>query len=550
MKVVIAEDEMFVRIGMKNSINWEKYGMKVIADVANGEEAWDVYLKEKPDIILTDIKMPLMDGMELIGKIRENDKKTKIVVLTVHEEFNYVHKALQLGVTDYILKLKMTMNEIEAVLGKVKAELEAEAAENESDNRRHNSLEIDLPRKKEAVVKDYLFYQTYSEKQFSDIAGRLGLRLSPEGLVMCLASIRDYERIERRFHDKHGSLIRFSVLNILDEVLQGVGRGEVIHEKDDRYLLLFSFPETGDERQIRDQLQNILNHANVVMRTYLNTTLTFAISEQYDGYGKLGAMYVQCEETLEYRYFAGAAPMIYWKELQGCDIRRKTLKKLQMMLKEIEVASPDYNKEIDRRIHELAETEITRNELTLAFVRWVHWPAIHLQDYRLSEVSRLAFEYTEQIQRHATLEETIDCFKRYVSLVNECLYGMKALTREVAEAAAFVRTHYREEFSLQEIADHVHMSPNYLSSLFKKELRFSLVEYMNRIRVDKAKQLLRDTPMKSYEVALEVGYADESYFSRMFKRYCGMAPNEYRKSRFVENRSEDGRVYDQNVPRN
>ncbi|WP_409345923.1 response regulator [Paenibacillus sp. MBLB4367] len=95
LKVVIAEDEMFVRIGMKNSISWEKFGMQVVADVSNGQEAWEVYQREKPDLILTDIKMPVMNGMELIGKIRENDAKSKIVILTVYEEFDYVHKSLQ-----------------------------------------------------------------------------------------------------------------------------------------------------------------------------------------------------------------------------------------------------------------------------------------------------------------------------------------------------------------------------------------------------------------------------------------------------------------------
>ena len=124
--VLIAEDEMLVRIGLKNSIDWEKLNMRVIADVANGQDAMEVYEREKPDLIITDIKMPVMDGMELISKIREKDTKTKIVILTCYEEFDTVHKAINLGVSGYILKLKMTPSEMEAVLKKVQEELSLE----------------------------------------------------------------------------------------------------------------------------------------------------------------------------------------------------------------------------------------------------------------------------------------------------------------------------------------------------------------------------------------------------------------------------------------
>lgn len=106
-KILIVEDEVLVRCGLRSMVNWEKLGLDVIGDASNGKEALEIYEKEKPDIVMTDIKMPVMDGLELIEKIREQDQSTRIVLLTCYEEFSYLMRAMKLGVSDYILKLKM-----------------------------------------------------------------------------------------------------------------------------------------------------------------------------------------------------------------------------------------------------------------------------------------------------------------------------------------------------------------------------------------------------------------------------------------------------------
>ena len=123
-KILIVEDEVLVRCGLRSMVNWEKLGLDVIGDASNGKEALEIYEKEKPDIVMTDIKMPVMDGLELIEKIREQDQSTRIVLLTCYEEFSYLMRAMKLGVSDYILKLKMKPDEIEKAMEKVCKELE------------------------------------------------------------------------------------------------------------------------------------------------------------------------------------------------------------------------------------------------------------------------------------------------------------------------------------------------------------------------------------------------------------------------------------------
>lgn len=124
--VLIVEDEVLVSISIKNMIDWAKLDMCVIGEAQNGKDAYELYQREKPNLVITDIKMPVMDGLQLISKIREKDKQTKIIILTCYDEFDLVHKALMLGVSDYILKLRITTKEIEPVLQKVHSEMQSE----------------------------------------------------------------------------------------------------------------------------------------------------------------------------------------------------------------------------------------------------------------------------------------------------------------------------------------------------------------------------------------------------------------------------------------
>ena len=123
LKVLIVEDEVLVRLGLKSVIRWGDMGMEIIGEAANGVQALEIYEKSRPDIILTDIKMPVMDGLEMLARIREKDNVTRVVVLTCYEEFKYLQSAMRMGISDYILKLQMKPAEIETVMAKIREEI-------------------------------------------------------------------------------------------------------------------------------------------------------------------------------------------------------------------------------------------------------------------------------------------------------------------------------------------------------------------------------------------------------------------------------------------
>ena len=156
-KVLIAEDEILIREGLKSIVDWAGLDMEIVGCAVNGKQALEIYEKERPDILLTDIRMPVMDGLELIAHIRERDKAIRIVVLSCLEEFRYLQEAMRMEVSDYILKLKMKPAEIENVMCRLKQELDSSG----------NSRQMpDLRLQKEELFKEYIFYHQMSVSVF------------------------------------------------------------------------------------------------------------------------------------------------------------------------------------------------------------------------------------------------------------------------------------------------------------------------------------------------------------------------------------------------
>lgn len=523
--VLIVEDELLVRIGLKSSIDWEKLNMQVIADVSNGQAALDIYEKEKPDIILTDIKMPVMDGIQLISKIREKDRKTKIVVLTCFEEFDTIHKAVNLGVSGYILKLKMSTAEMENILMKIRDEL---IKENKTVAR-NSEGDINSNLSKEELIKKYLFYHIYTDDEFANLVAAKKWRFTQGRLLLCRMVIDHFELLQDKFGDDHGALINFAVMNIIEEILQGFGRGEVIHEKDENYLIIMSFKDIVSEIKLNEELHRILGRIRDVMKTYVNTSVTFGISGIHEQYHELREMYRECTDAVEQKYFIGMGNFIRYEPGMAKNNTTGAINKLKHFIGNINLINEEYKKVMSADIAVLAQnTQVSKNELQGVFLKWIYLATTYMSINK-EALQKIAVQYAEQVHKCVCLDENMANFEEFLEQTAKIEEQSMCLSKEVAEVVQFVQRNYNREISLQQAAEMVNMSPNYLSSLFKKEFGLSFVEYVNQVRIDKAKELLMNTFQKTYEIARNVGFADESYFSRIFKKLTGIRPNEYRK---------------------
>jgi len=537
-KVLIAEDEMLVRVGLKNAIAWDKFGMTVIADVPNGQEAWEVYNREAPDIIITDIKMPVMDGMELITRVRERDQTTKVIILTCMEDFDLVRKALNQNVSEYILKLEMSTDQIEGLLSKLQHEMQA------SLPMLHQHSESEHGAVKENLFKDYLFCNRYTDSEFSAKVDYLRLNLKSARMIVCVMEIDQYRRLRNRFQDEKGQLIRMSLLNALDEVLRGYDRGEVFHDEESRYIIIFSFHDQISEQTIYEHLYKIIAHIRKVMTIYFNVTVSFGISDIQTGYNAMKQQYQQSVQALESKFFYGPGKNSAAERRTNGMISTELRERLLKIPGEWEVGE-SYRKSLTDNIHAfLAESHaVGKQDVQKQFMQWLLWPITSLHLNRV-DVIELFTTHAEQIMHAETFEETIEIYRQYLIELAKHHAQKRTISREINDVLQYIEVHYERDITLEELAKLVKMSPNYLSSLFKKEMKQNYADYQVQYRIEKAKELLLGTYLKTYAVADRVGFVNHSYFSKSFKKITGLSPREFRKQWMVEG-STDGEMDEQ-----
>lgn len=525
-KVLIAEDEMMFRMMLKSSINWNRLNMAVAADVSNGEEGWRAYRDVKPDIVVTDLRMPVMDGLDLIAKIRASDTQAKIIVLTCMDDFEMVRTALKLGVSDYILKLTMTPDEMDAILGRVARELETEGRAQPAEER----TEWDRDAQKERLIKNYLFRKKYGIREFAARVEELRLRIEPSrGIAGVMMEIDHFERLRQRFGDPEGQIVQMSILNVLEEILSGFRFGEAVSVSESRYLILANCVRTED-------LLPLAEHIRKVMKTYFNRTVTFGVSRLHSGFEALHAVYSECLATLERKFFLGLGVChVYAAEgsdddplpvilLNGGDRvwltpeSRQT--RLYDKLRQIGGNRPD-----------------DRQQVIWLFVQGLNrlTNALRLTG---EEVSKRVFQYAESISRSETLEEAIESFEAFAEDALR-LQSQNRMSKEVSRVMEWIEERYMDNLDLQQAADKANMSYNYLSTLFKKEAGVSFSDYLQQVRIEKAKELLLKTDKRLYDIMEEVGIADQSYFSQLFKKLVGVRPTQFKKTWVQEREAEE-----------
>lgn len=409
-KILIVEDEVLVRCGLKAMVNWERLGVELIGDASNGKEALEIYKAKKPDIVMTDIKMPVMDGLELIEKIREEDQITKIILLTCYEEFSYLMRAMKLGVSDYILKLKMKPDEIEKTIEKVCREMEQEKPDPEN----HQIIKTN----KSELFGQYVFYHLIGEDTFRERLKRINFRVPEQSYRICRMEIKNYKDVCEKTKDEQGALIQFIIFNMTEEILGKYQNGELIKETEKNYILMIG--EDGDIEEA-SKIKGILREISRALQEYLMAQVAWQISSTGHSWTDLSALYQECKENTEEKQKADQKPS----------------------------------------------------------------------------------------------------------------YSEKQLSIEIYKAKEYIDQHLAEKLTLNQVAEIVSLSPNYLSSMWKKEMNVGFVDYITEQRVEKAKELFSTTDLRSHEVAELTGFGDNSYFSKIFRKVAGKNPSSFRKRKIL-----------------
>ncbi len=536
-KVMIIDDEPIIRKGLRNIIDWKQYDCEICAEAADGVEGAELIKSLCPDIVFTDIKMPEVDGLSMIKEIKDNVADSKIIILTGYRDFDYAQEAIKLGAFDFILKPSKIEELINVVKRAIK-ELKFQRDRTEEIEKLKELYKQNLPVLRERLLFDVLSGIKTNEELIKAKMSLFGIEVANFTLLVVENDSDAGESSER--DDPYSShLYQFGIINTFEETISDEFKIINVTLDDKRIAFILKHPDT--RGNYIDLIQKKCTYLQDIIANCFGFTITIGISSEGYGAMQLSAKLKECMEALEHKFYIGNNSIICYKDLHSFyrSEDNTLLENYQKLLTEgiksgNEILVKKRLKDITDYI-ECCAGGMNRDNLknfycaTVTLINNIR-VSVGVENNPKGLLSKDISSLVRMIEKSDNLKElnTIlgEIALSVVAKVN--IYNNRGIKLIMQRAMEFIDENYNEQISLNEIAEHTFVSTYYISRLFKKELGKNFVDYLNEIRIKKAKELLKDLRFKTYEVAELVGISDAHYFSKLFKKYENITPSEYR----------------------
>ena len=535
IKVFLVEDEMVIRRGIKNSIDWEKEGYIFCGEASDGELAYPMIIKEKPDILIIDIRMPFMDGLELCKLVKKELPNIKILILSGYDEFDYAKEAIRLGVTEYLLKPISSGKLLEALNGV-------------SESIRREKEDKDLVRKYMEEMRE----NTEHEKQkfFEQmIAGNLSM-------ADALETGKKYEmNLSAGMYNL--LLFRFTLGEENRKSGELLGEAEYAIEKlTERLEYVFEFQRgvegwafllmADNEEQMSERVKELSKDLEEIMKNYSTIAYFGGIGQPVARLRELEESFREAERALAARFTMELNRIISVEDIRMAqnvdtldDIEITSfgeIEKTRTMLEKFlnNGAEDEIDEFVDVYINELPEENL-KSVLMRQYIIMDAYIVMMSFCEKIEGIEGEMQAQSEELKNSMKTSQTLEEIKNYIRMLLKKIIGVRDTISgrrysDIIEIAKdqIRKTYMSDEISLNTIAAEVGMSPSYFSSIFSKEMGKTFVEYLTEIRMDRAKELLMCSSMKTSEIGYEVGYKDPHYFSYIFKKTQNCTPKEFR----------------------
>lgn len=533
-KVLIVDDEKYVISLIEKLIDWEKLGMKVVGSAGDGMKGVELVEELKPDILIADVKMPGFDGISLVKRVREIDRDIKFIIISGHKKFEYAKSVMKYNVEDYILK-PIDKEELEGILQKIRKELDEKSEQRKNEGKINKWMDSNRLLMNDQFMEELYNKSLFSKKQsieeinqryFTELGNYVYrcaiIQLNGLNGTMEASFVEDFLSTLKKYIDqKNGENER--------PVMSRIGYHQIL-------LLLESAQEKMSS--VNTVLENILGEALRMGSKYSGLKVAFSVGKPV----RLDTNVMGLEETLD-----SARTALNKRFTDGYG--RILLAENNSAAENSDIDA-DMLKNLGKAVRSTSESEITQQINAI-------YDAVRSEGYKNSNIYMTAackvneelyqylrlFSSAEGMQQK--LEEQLG--KRMIEatgitelkklLVQHICENMEQLIGDsksnlspaIRTAKIFIANNYKQDIGLSDVARVVNLSSVYFSGLFKKEMGENFVDYLNRVRIDAAKVLLKDVRNNIGEIAEQCGFSDTRYFAKIFKRSVGITPSDYRK---------------------
>lgn len=542
LKIFLAEDEVIVRETIKRMIPWENLGFELVGEAADGEMALPLLLRQKPDLLITDIKMPFMDGLTLAKVAKKEIPGLKVVILSGYDDFNYAKQAINIGVEDYLLK-PITKNALIERLTEIRSRYEHEKTQKEYYEKFHREMQA----YEKNSGRDFFEALVSGSMDMMEIYRRsekLGLDIVAEAynvLIFTMNCEEDFSGQREGYSEWEAES-----LELLEEFFSENTSAMLFRCNIFSYgVLIKGQKETIGEntRSCVSEIQRILDRKEQKRQWFV------AAGEPVERLSQIQKSYYSASRAFSQRYLYDEN-ILYYDEMASME-KKNVTEDDSTYLQKVDVNA--LNPAILQKFLSNGLLEETENFVKDYFYAIGQEPleSLVFRNYVTLNVRFSVMSFLKEIgcdTRTLEQEDTEDVLSESSkSLENAIAYAEKIISQAIAlrdqnsgnknrsilkTAVDFIDSHYTEEdMSLNKAANAANVSANHFSALFSQNMGQTFIEYLTNLRMNKAKEYLRCTSMRSSEIAGEIGYKDAHYFSYLFKKTQGMTPSDYRKAR-------------------
>lgn len=532
-KVLLVDDEALIREAISENIKWNELGYEFCGACANGKEAIEAIEKEEPHLLLTDICMPHMDGLELAKYVHNKYPQIKVIIISGYDDFDYAKQALTYQVKEYILK-PITSFELSEVLEKTKESLDEEHKSTQSLKKIQQAYNNNIPFMKERLLNHLIYGQNLKEDMLSKLK-ELDAILLGKYFSVILIEEDDYMEFFKNYPEEDETLARFAIFNVAQEIVQNELCGLAFQNAEEKPVIIC---EENSEILLEKCVTELSDKVRGAIYKYLGMKTSAIIGRSVEGLQMVRQSYENAKSALEYKFMMGGNRTIYGKDIlvkkeEGAFHINYWIEKLILMVK------ANQTKEMKNVVYDFFEalrsSYLSKNRIYINIQQAVITIMMVLDEADSrgdSDIMRQEKQFLMGMYEQKHLSDVEELFLEFCCCVSDCLSSERDsyCRKQAIMALDYIEKNYgNNEVSLNTVCSYLAMSTSYFSSVFKNVTGETFIEALTKKRIEKAKLLFENTALKTYEIANEVGYIDPHYFSAIFKKAMGCTPTEYAK---------------------
>lgn len=534
LKVFLVDDEPIIVKGLRKLIPWEKLGFEIIGESYDGEEAFEYIRDNKPDLVITDILMPIMNGIQLIKRMYEDGIQSKIIILSGYGEFEYARDALKYGAFEYLLK-PVSKEQLIDTLKKAFEKIDMELKYTQQMEKMREQLRDYMPILKNKLVLDVINGLVHDANYIRKKTEMLEMDFSGCSYTVFAIVIDNIPQGNEFFTNENDRiLLEYAVENITTEIIRNHSAGYVVTSGE----IIYAFLIFNDKNHSNNEVFEIANEIRDSILQFLNISVSIGLGREYRDILQVNDSYEEANKALKSKFVIGIGSIIH---INNIVLEAKAQLPYPQDEEKKVLDSIMFGSEIDAQnlaenlINSFAKASGNNTDLISSFCLEFR---IQLgRTLRTLGGNTDIYLDTEALDKELKQFKTINELKElFATLIRES-WNYITETRKtkeydaVQEAKAYIESNFSMDLSLIEVASKVYMSPTYFSALFKSKTKENFCNYLARVRMNKAAALLLENRYKTYEIAQVVGYKSPRYFSDAFKRFHGLTPAEFREKK-------------------